>query len=71
VTINERTRRMGIEVLEIIDHAVETGMLPPAPNEHVCNWCDFLTVCGPEQARRAARKSTKEIADLTDLRGRP
>ena len=31
VPINERTRRMGIEVLEIIDRAVELGMLPPAP----------------------------------------
>ena len=29
VPINERTRRMGIEVLEIIDRAVELGMLPP------------------------------------------
>ena len=71
VPINERTRRMGIEVLEIIDRAVELGMLPPAPNERVCHWCDFLTVCGPEQERRANRKSKKEIADLIELRGRP
>jgi ATP-dependent helicase/DNAse subunit B len=71
VPINERTRRMGVEVLEIIDRAVEMGMLPPAPNEHVCHWCDFLTVCGPEQERRANRKSKKEIADLIELRGRP
>jgi hypothetical protein len=71
VPINDRTRRMGIEVLEIIDRAVETGMLPPAPNEHACAWCDFLTVCGPEQERRASRKSKKEIADLIELRHRP
>jgi CRISPR/Cas system-associated exonuclease Cas4 (RecB family) len=71
VPITERTRRMGIEVLEMIDRAVEMGMLPPAPNERVCQWCDFLTVCGPEQERRANRKSKKEIADLIELRGQP
>jgi ATP-dependent helicase/nuclease subunit B len=71
VPINERTRRMGIEVLEIIDRAVELGMLPPAPDERACQWCDFLTVCGPEQERRANRKSKKELADLLELRGRP
>lgn len=71
VPINERTRRMGIEVLEIIDRAVETGMLPPAPNEHVCQWCDFLTVCGPDQERRVKGKPHKELADLLELRGRP
>jgi CRISPR/Cas system-associated exonuclease Cas4 (RecB family) len=70
VQINERTRRMGIEVLEIIDRAVELGMLPPAPSERVCSYCDFLSVCGPEQARRAARKSQKEIGDLIELRRR-
>ena len=70
VPINERTRAMGIEVLEIIDRAVESGMLPPAPAEKACTFCDFLPVCGPDQERRARRKSHKEIADLLDLRGR-
>ena len=70
VPINERTRRMGVEVLEIIDRAIELGMLPPAPNERACQWCDFLTVCGPEQERRANRKSKKELADLLELRGK-
>ena len=71
VPINERTRRMGIEVLEIIDRAVELGMLPPAPAERACSMCDFLTVCGPDQERRGNRKSKTEIADLIELRGRP
>jgi CRISPR/Cas system-associated exonuclease Cas4 (RecB family) len=70
VPINERTRRMGIEALEIIDRAVELGMLPPAPAEKACAFCDFLPVCGPNQERRARRKSHKEIADLLELRGR-
>jgi CRISPR/Cas system-associated exonuclease Cas4 (RecB family) len=71
IPINERTRRMGIEVLEIIDRAVDMGMLPPAPNERACQWCDFLPVCGPEQERRANKKPKKEIADLIELRARP
>jgi CRISPR/Cas system-associated exonuclease Cas4 (RecB family) len=71
VPINERTRRMGIEVLEIVDRAVELGMLPPAPADRACSMCDFLTVCGPDQERRGNRKSKKELADLLELRGRP
>jgi ATP-dependent helicase/DNAse subunit B len=71
VAINEKTRRMGIEVLEIIDRAVELGMLPPAPADRACGMCDFLTVCGPDQERRGHRKSKREIADLLELRGRP
>jgi CRISPR/Cas system-associated exonuclease Cas4 (RecB family) len=70
VAINERTRRMGIEALEIIDRAVEFGMLPPAPAEKACAYCDFLSVCGPNQERRSRRKSRKEIAELFELRGR-
>ena len=70
VPINENTRRMGIEVLEIVDRAVELGMLPPAPNERACSFCDFLPVCGPDQERRANRKSNQQIADLFELRGR-
>ena len=71
VAINERTRRMGIEALEIIDRAVELGMLPPAPAEKACGFCDFLPVCGPNQERRARRKAAEQIADLLALRGRP
>ena len=71
VPINERSRDMGIEALEIIDRAVELGMLPPAPAERACTFCDFLPVCGPNQERRARRKSRDQIADLLELRGRP
>jgi CRISPR/Cas system-associated exonuclease Cas4 (RecB family) len=71
VAINESTRRAGIEALEIIDRAVELGMLPPAPAEKACSFCDFLTVCGPNQERRARRKAHEQIADLLELRRRP
>jgi ATP-dependent helicase/nuclease subunit B len=71
VPINERTRRMGIEVLEIVDRAVELGMLAPAPAERACATCDFLPVCGPDQQRRVRRKSKDPLADLLELRSRP
>jgi CRISPR/Cas system-associated exonuclease Cas4 (RecB family) len=71
VPIDDRARAMGVEALEIIDRAVELGMLPPAPAEKACSFCDFLSVCGPNQERRARRKSHKEIGDLVELRGRP
>jgi ATP-dependent helicase/nuclease subunit B len=71
VAINERTRRIGIEALEIIDRAVEFGMLPPAPAEKACGICDFLPVCGPNQERRARRKAREQITDLLELRNRP
>ncbi len=70
VPINERTRNAGLEALEIIDRAVELGMLPPAPAERACAFCDFLPVCGPDQERRARRKAREQIADLIELRGR-
>ena len=71
VPINERTRASGLEALEIIDRAVELGMLPPAPAEKACTFCDFLAVCGPNQERRARRKAREQIGDLIELRSRP
>jgi ATP-dependent helicase/nuclease subunit B len=70
IPINEATRNMGVEALEIIDRAVELGMLPPAPAEKACGFCEFLPVCGPNQEHRARRKSREQIADLIELRGR-
>jgi CRISPR/Cas system-associated exonuclease Cas4 (RecB family) len=71
VPINERSRGMGIEALEIIDRAVELGRLPPAPAEKACAFCDFRPVCGPNLERRSRRKSRDLIADLIELRGKP
>jgi ATP-dependent helicase/DNAse subunit B len=71
VPINERTRAMGIEALEIIDRSVELGVLVPAPAERACSFCDFLAVCGPNQERRARRKAREQIGDVIELRSRP
>jgi CRISPR/Cas system-associated exonuclease Cas4 (RecB family) len=70
VLINERTRRMGIEVLEIIDRAVDLGVLPPAPAEKACAICDFRPVCGPGQEEGTRHKPHNRIEDLLELRSR-
>ena len=42
-------------VLETIDHAIEEGFLPAAPQTGACAICDYTAVCGPyeETAREA------------------
>ena len=64
-----KARRRGMEVLEIVDRAVEQGILPPSPRDGACRWCDFHEVCGPWEETRAKRKDP--IADLAALREIP
>jgi ATP-dependent helicase/nuclease subunit B len=65
-------RRMGLEVLEIVDRAIENGFLAAAPAERACAWCDFRPVCGPTAERRVGRyKSQDALADLLELRKKP
>ena len=71
VTLDESARRHGAEVLEIIDRAIETGSLLPAPRQGACRWCDFQAVCGPWEERRTALKDQARLADLAALRGLP
>ena len=68
VALGDEERRSGVEVLEIIDRAVEAGSLLPAPREGACRWCDFQAVCGPGAEPRAARKDPAPLADLLSLR---
>ncbi len=70
VPITERTRRTGIEALEIVDRAVELGFLAPAPAEKACGFCDYLPVCGSAQERRVKKKSQDRLGDLIDLRSK-
>ena len=64
-------RRAGLEALEIVDRAIELGFLPPAPAARACTWCDFRSVCGPDEARRIARKPVEPLGDLQALRAKP
>ena len=72
IPLTPPARRLGLEVLEIVDRAIENGFLGPAPAERACTWCDFRPVCGPDAEWRAARvKSQDALADLLDLRRKP
>jgi ATP-dependent helicase/nuclease subunit B len=73
IPLDERTRALGLEVLQVVDRAIETGFLAAAPTEDACGRCDFRAVCGSDVYRRVARKP-KEIpvlADLAEIRSRP
>jgi len=69
--LNEMTRTAGLEVLRIIDRAIELGFLAASPDEDACGRCDFISVCGRDVARRVARKPQDALADLAALRSRP
>jgi CRISPR/Cas system-associated exonuclease Cas4 (RecB family) len=71
IPLSDANRRSGIEALEIIDRAIELGFLPPAPAERACTWCDFRSICGPNEHQHVARKPSEQLADLTALREKP
>ena len=71
IPINEITRAAGLEVLQVIDRAIERGFLAAAPTEEACGRCDFRPVCGPDVFRRVRRKPQDRLSDLEALRGRP
>ena len=64
-------RAAGLEVLKVVDRAIERGFLAPAPTEDACGRCDFRPVCGPGMAARVLRKPQNELADLHAMRSRP
>jgi CRISPR/Cas system-associated exonuclease Cas4 (RecB family) len=71
IPLNDRTRAAGVEVLEVIDRAIEQGSLAAAPTPDACARCDFRPVCGPDVFRRVQRKPQDRIADVLALRSRP
>jgi RecB family exonuclease len=71
IPINDANRRAGLEALEIVDRAIELGFLPAAPADRACVWCDFRTVCGPNEEMRIMMKSQDKLSDLRALRGMP
>jgi ATP-dependent helicase/nuclease subunit B len=71
IPVNERTRAAAIEVLHVVDRAVEAGFLAAAPTEDACGRCDFRPVCGSDMFRRISCKPQDRLADLHALRSRP
>ena len=71
IQLTDAARRSGLEVLEIIDRAVERGPLAARPARDACKWCDFRPVCGRDEPARTGRKPAAAVADLEALRRRP
>jgi len=71
IPVNERTRAAGLEALQVVDRAIETGFLAAAPTEDACGRCEFRPVCGHGVFRRVSRKPQDRLADLAALRSRP
>jgi CRISPR/Cas system-associated exonuclease Cas4 (RecB family) len=71
IPLNEYTREAGLEVLQVVDRAIERGFVAAAPTEEACGRCDFRPVCGPGMFNRILRKPQNELADLEALRNRP
>ena len=71
IPLSESTRAAGVEVLQVIDRAIEGGFLAAAPAEEACGRCDFRPVCGPDAYPRIGRKPQDRLADLHALRSRP
>ncbi|MFI5244024.1 MAG: PD-(D/E)XK nuclease family protein [Gemmatimonadales bacterium] len=71
IPLTPQARRLGVEVLEIIDRGIASGFLAPAPIEKACSWCDFRAVCGPTAERRTRHKAHEPLADLLELRRKP
>jgi len=63
--------KKGIEVLEIVDRAIENGALAARPAHEACKWCDFKVVCGRGEEQRTRRKDAKLFSDLDALRKLP
>ena len=71
IPLNDRSRALGLEVLQVIDRGIESGFLAAAPTEEACARCDFRPVCGRDVFRRVSRKPQDRLADLCALRSLP
>lgn len=71
VPMTEPNRRRGLEVIAVIDRAIERGFLPPAPRQRACTMCDFRVVCGSGEENRAAKKNARDLEELRELRSWP
>jgi RecB family exonuclease len=68
VPLNDQTRAEADRVLSTIENAVQAGRFPAAPREDVCEYCDYLVVCGPYEVERVRRKPQTDLEPLIQLR---
>jgi len=64
VPLNDAARAAAQSVATAVGDALAAGMLPAAPKEKACTYCDFLDVCGPYEATRVRLKRDKKALPL-------
>lgn len=68
VPLNDESREAGAQVVAIIDRWLQAGFLPAAPRKEGCKYCDYRSVCGPNEELRVGCKPQAELHDLKILR---
>ena len=71
VHIDARAEQDAADFANTLDEAVQSGMLPAAPEADACERCDYLPVCGPHEHERTQRKRKQQLSGLTALRRKP
>ncbi len=71
IPLNDESRARLRRVLETIDHSVEVGFLPAAPQTGACAMCDYGAVCGPYEETRVKRKQGDRLDPLIEIRHSP
>ncbi|MDH3732428.1 MAG: PD-(D/E)XK nuclease family protein [Gemmatimonadota bacterium] len=67
VPINEETAGAARVLADVLGSAYEAGAFQALPRKKACDWCDYRTVCGPDEERRILRKpAAVELKRLRD-----
>jgi CRISPR/Cas system-associated exonuclease Cas4 (RecB family) len=71
VELDDAARGAAAQVARNVAAAVREPFLPAAPRERACDWCDYVVICGTQEARRVRRKPKAEIEPLLAVRELP
>ena len=71
IPVDNQSRDRLARVLDTINHSIDEGFLPAAPQRGACALCDYQPVCGPYEETRAKRKPSDRLEALMQLRNLP
>lgn len=72
IELSPKARGWFNGALAIIGRAIQEGFLPAAPQDGVCEYCDYRLVCGPyEETRVRQWKDRSALESLQNLRNIP
>ncbi len=66
VPLDARSKEAASTLSEVLGAAFAARRFPALPRPGACAWCDYRTVCGPDEERRIRRKP--DAVDLARLR---